>query len=190
MNLVGAITKRNSFDTTSQQCTITSKSSSKAVYQVQYGPYYAVKQNLLQSLNLLIWPLIPANITTWQICLKVNMIFTVEWTTWAVEKEPEKIQACPGMKPWPMPNRLGFSFYCEVCEDHAHFQIFIRTAVQNDSFYINSNLSLLLTFPMTSKVAFWNSSAMSTTVFPSAMSINLVTKQLATELNWGTRPFK
>ena len=53
-----------------------------------------------------------------------------------------------------MRNRLGFSFYCEVCEDPAHFQVFIRTAVQNDSFYINSNLSLLLTFPMTSKVAF------------------------------------
>ena len=31
--------------------------------------------------------------------MKVNMIFTVEWTTWAVEKEPEKIQAWRGIEP-------------------------------------------------------------------------------------------
>ena len=30
---------------------------------------------------------------------KVNVIFAVEWTTEAVEKEPEKIQAWPGIKP-------------------------------------------------------------------------------------------
>ena len=29
--------------------------------------------------------------------MKVNMIFTEEWTTWAVEKEPEKIKAWSGI---------------------------------------------------------------------------------------------
>ena len=41
------------------------------------------------------------------------------------------------MKPWPMRNRLGFSFYREVCDDQAHFQIFIRTAVQNMTHFIS-----------------------------------------------------
>ena len=41
--------------------------------------------------------------------LKVNMIFTVEWTTWAVEKEPEKIQAWLGIEPWPLTGRDALS---------------------------------------------------------------------------------
>ena len=41
--------------------------------------------------------------------MKVNMIFTVEWTTWAVEKEPETIQAWLGIEPWPLTGRNALS---------------------------------------------------------------------------------
>ena len=41
--------------------------------------------------------------------MKVNMIFTVEWTTWAVEKEAEKIQAWLGIEPWPLTGRNALS---------------------------------------------------------------------------------
>ena len=33
--------------------------------------------------------------------MTVNMIFAVEWTTYAVEIEPVKIQAWSGIDPWP-----------------------------------------------------------------------------------------
>ena len=41
---------------------------------------------------------------------KVEMIFPVKWTTWAVEKEPEKIQAWPGIKPTDL---------CNDCTQHS-----------------------------------------------------------------------
>ena len=41
--------------------------------------------------------------------MKVNMIFTVEWTTWAVEKEAEKNQAWLGIEPWPLTGRNALS---------------------------------------------------------------------------------
>ena len=33
--------------------------------------------------------------------MKVNIILTVEWTTQAVENEPEQIKTWPGVQPWP-----------------------------------------------------------------------------------------
>ena len=53
--------------------------------------------------------------------MKVNIIFPVQWTTYAVEKEPGKIQGRAFIFSGSFSNSLDCSFYCV---DYVHFHAF------------------------------------------------------------------
>ena len=71
----------------------------KKKFKASLEQFYVTIINFNESVNLCFFILYytwKTNDYTWKTSMKVNMIFAVKWTTFAVEKEPENFQTCPG----------------------------------------------------------------------------------------------